>query len=288
MRQEEESIERIPYVGIPKVKRLKLSLLEAPTGVVTLLERRHNRVTISAGQAQSILYEAVDRLDGDMADNLKTSPKIDSYLGRGFEAAVFAFSTKDGRWVMKVGLQKSCVPGLYSPSTDDYAAMMKWNYRVLSEQFSFHLPFVLPNPYFIVTPTELGRPTTIQFLPYVQKITNFAHLSDSQCLQLIHERQKFYEVSQDMRFQRKVMPDLFGVNNLVVGQTENDPHYVLIDMGLYNLYAPAPILNLWVSLYQKLALTKDIKQLQISRNIGNTQEEYRQRQRRCFFLPWKV
>ncbi len=261
MKQAENLFKQVPYTGIPMLARLGMSLLEAPGGAITFGDRIRNRGILSTSEAQSILFEAVDRLDGALADNLKSSPRIGKYLGRGFEATVFALDTKDGKWVMKIGLPKSCVPGIYSPSTDKYAAMMKWNYTVLQKTFSRGLPHMLPNPYFVVTPSELGRATTVQFLPYVEKIADMDVLTAVQKLHLIEERQKFYDTSKLLIAKNRVMPDLVGPRNLILGMVENDPHYHLIDLGLFHLRAPTPILNLLVYSFQRASLIKDVSTL---------------------------
>ena len=250
-----------PYANIPKLSRFKMSILEAPGGTVTFIRHLMNRERISIDQAQNILFGAVETLNGNMADNLKTSPKIDSYLGQGYEATVFKFTTKDGRWVMKVGHPNSPVPGIYSPATNEYAAMMKWNYAVLNRRLIPYLPNVLPSPYYVVAPSEINMPTTVQLLPYIDKITDFRYLTESQTIQLIKERKTFFDLSKQLITQDKVMPDMVGSKNLVVSETASNLHYSLLDIGLFNLRAPTPILNIWVYMFQRLSLMKDINSL---------------------------
>lgn len=241
---------------------MRLALLEAPGAAITLAERLWNRETISVDQAQIVLSKALEPLDGPLAANLKTSPKVQAYLGRGFEATAFSFDTKDGRWVVKIGLPKNCVPGVYSPATDRYAAMMKWNYAVLCRAFSQCLPHVMSSPYFVVSPSESGGQTTVQILPYVCQLADMSLLAQTQKDRLIKERQEFFQISRKMLREDRVMPDLVGSRNLIVGKTDgNEPHFTLIDFGLFHLQAPTPVLNLLVYSFQKLSLLKDTNSL---------------------------
>jgi hypothetical protein len=261
MKHTENLMDMVPYRDVDLKNRLRLMLLEAPGGAVTAYQRVRNRQTMAVETAQAILTEAVERLDGPLADNLKTAPKISSFLGMGFEATVFTVDTKDGKWVMKAGLPKSCVPGLYAPSSDRYAAMMSWNYNLLKRTFTQELPHVLPDPYFIVSPSELGKPMTIQFLPYVEKLADLSRLTLAQRLRLIEERQKFYEVSKVLMAKHKAMPDLVGSKNLVVGVGSGETHYCLVDFGLFHFQAPTPILNFLEFAFQQIALIKDVSSL---------------------------
>lgn len=209
-----------------------------------------------------ILFETIERFDRSLADNLKSSPRVISQLGRGFESTGFLFDTKDGKWVMKVGLPKNSVSGLYSPATEQYATTMLWNYKTLNDAYLDKLPNLIPSPYFVLPPGELSQQTTIQIQPFIEK-TLIDQLTNSQKEDLIAERHEFHKASCDMLKNKKVMPDLVRSKNLIVGQVSGIPHYILVDIGLFHLEAPTPILNLLVRFSQKLSLKRDINSLKL-------------------------
>ncbi len=266
MIEAEPQIRNQPYSEIGQRARIKAAILEIPSGTVTLCKHFFRGQKLPNKEAQTILTEAIERLDGSAPESLKLSPKITHKLGQGFESTGFVFDTKEGRWVVKIGLPKNCVSGVYSPSTNEYASTMIWNYNALNDTYQTELPYVIPSPYFVVPPGGQNLRTTVQIQPYVEQVTDTKSLTSSQKDDLISERLAFYALSRSMLKRKKVMPDLVKQKNLIIGTRGGQPHYVLVDVGLFHLQAPTPTLNLLVYFSQRLSLSRDIRILKKANN----------------------
>ncbi len=265
MKEAEQNIGNQPYSEISQQAKIKAALLEVPSGATTLCKRLLQNDRLTVDEAQSVLFEATEALSGSAPFGLKSSPKITGHLGQGFESTGFIFDTKEGKWVIKIGLPKNCVSGVYSPSTNKYASTMVWNYRALMDTFQEKLPHVTPSPYFVIPPSGLSRHTTVQIQPYIQPTTNADNLTNSQREDLIAERTTFYYLSRSMLKHKRVMPDLVKRKNLIVGTTSGQAHYTLVDVGLFHLQAPTPVLNILVFFSQRLSLSRDLRALKSRR-----------------------
>lgn len=231
-----------PYKNTPALRAATMSMLEVPTGFISILRQFGLQEEVGIVTAQHLLSRVADVID-DLTDIFKKLPTIESHLGRGFESSVFSFNAGNTRWVMKIGVPNGFTSGMLSPSTDEYASMQRWNYKMLHANYAEQLPHILPHPYFIVSPSEINYPSTIQVVPYIDRVTSSKSLSNNQMKQLKDERIKFDLLSREFVKSGKVIPDLIKPSNLIVGQVNDEPHIVLLDIGLFNLCAPTPILN---------------------------------------------
>lgn len=246
-----------PYKNMSALKTVILSVLEMSTGCLTVLRQLSSPEKVGITTAQHLLVRAAGVVN-DPTGVLKKTPIVESYLGRGFESSVFIFTAGSTRWVMKVGAPNGFTAGMLSPSTDEYASIQRWNYKMLRANYTEQLPHILPSPYFIVSPSEINYPSTLQVVPYIDKVANSRALSNDQMKQIRDEKIKFYLLSKKFVKNEKLIPDLIKLNNLIIGLVNGEPHMVLLDIGLFNLYAPTPVLNFFAFSALRVFFVKDI------------------------------
>lgn len=255
--------QRIPYSELTGPHRYFSSAMEFPAIAASVVKKKIEGERLNSHQAQKILRQSLEVLQSELLVACD-SGKIHGKIGEGFEAAVFDFTIphQQNHWILKCGLPTRLTPGLYSPQSTEYASAMKWNRKMLEEIFSEKMPHLLPSPYYILSPDELAMQTTTQITPYLEQ---FQDLTDQQITNLIIERFTFDKLCQKLFSTKKIIPDLIGEKNLMIANVADQPHLVLIDMGLQNAYAPIPLLNSLALPAHKVSLIRDLISLRRER-----------------------
>lgn len=247
-----------PYQGLSKREAAIRMALEIPSGMVSSINHYRPGRMPSLANISELITRSMCILNDQGANQLSISDgiRVEGYLARGFESVVVSFLNGSARWVAKIGYARGFAVGMASPASNEYAELQRWNYAVLDTVYTSRLPNLLPRPYFILSPEELGCSATVQIAPFVTKIGRKRWTVD-QINQLMQEKMLFVTLSQHMLSTYGVIPDLVMPNNIIVGSTGNVPHLVMLDIGLFNMRAPTPLLNLMAYTAFKLMMLKN-------------------------------
>lgn len=241
----EDLSDQNPYKKLQTWERICKIASEGPSGFTSFIRSRFQSNNPDFGLVEELIRKSIDGLPKEATDNSNPSGqvKVDGYLAKGFESTALVCTIGSTQWVAKIGHSRGFASGLLSPSSDEYAQMQHWNYAVLERVYSPNLPQLLPRPYFIFSPEQLGYPSTVQLTPFIEKVTNIRGLTIEQNYNLWREKMLFAFLSQELLAQYNVLPDLVKPGNLQVGLIGSEPHLALLDIGLFNFLAPTPILN---------------------------------------------
>lgn len=235
--------------------------LEIPTASLSIIRHLAMQETMSVPVAQTLLNASKSNLNQNESTRIGNDVVIESYIKSGFESDVFIFRSDTGRWVMKVGSNRRFSSGADIPSSADYAKKMRRNYTVLQSVYSPSLPYLIPQPYYVLHFDFQGQPFTTQLMPYIDFVENISSLSSGELHRLRRERLLFQGLSYRMRKNYLLQPDMIKPENLQVCFANEIPHLVLIDFGLFDLTAPMPVLNLLGYCALLMSFNKDIAKM---------------------------
>jgi len=260
-----ELLNSSPYSEISPWKKFSSMVLEIPSGATSILMRFLKLEKENLISADSVLKIATRQIDM-FGDN--PNPEIESFLGRGYESLVFSFIWNNKRWVIKMGLKQGFTSGLKNPSSNEYALNLKYGYSILRKIFEAKMPFLLPKPIFILPPNKYEIETTVQIMPFIERIQALEKLQKANIQCLILERLRFYLLSKKMVEKFGAFVDTIGPGNLIIGNFEDGVHFSLIDVGLFFQMAPIPLILILERQAQELSLISDlIKLKRIQKNI---------------------
>lgn len=248
-----------PYNGIPLWEYVHKAVLEIPSGIRSVIRSQLRPHAPDVNLVRTLISQSIDILTSEGAGRsyFTDQAEVEGYLSHGYESSILSFTVGSTRWVAKIGHSQAFTSGLFSPSSNEYANMMGWNHSVLERVYSPYLPYFLPKPYFILSPEQLGYPSTIQLTPFIEKLPNPKDLTREQNYNVWRERLLFASLSDALLKEYKVLPDLVKLSNLVLGLVDSAPHLVLLDIGLFHLYAPNPLLNALAFSAYKFTILKD-------------------------------
>lgn len=172
-------------------------------------------------------------------------------LTTGLFFSVYRYRRGEEERVLKIGHRNTPAYGYPSPSTEEFFHWYKDNLKLQQRTFGAHLPhFILPQDIRFAHNDE--RATVLIDQPYVPHTTNketFHCLSKEEKKRILDEYNTVVAIRKYLSEKGGLIPDLFGDlltggSNLVIAQTEDGPHLVLLDNGLIDFDLKAPIVNL--------------------------------------------
>lgn len=253
-----ENLKENPYQNAFAGRKVRTIALEVPSGLATFIRSQFQFSYPGLEETADNLSKAVDILKNTQADGQFTHPpQLEGFLKRGFESSIAVFSVGSNRWVAKIGHLKPIAAGLFAPASEEYARAIRWNYAVLEDVYAPQLPHLLPQPFYVLSPEQLGYPATMQLTPFVERVPNITDLTFEQLKILWEERLLFASLSEKLLTQYKVMPDLVMRYNLIETITGDEPHLKMLDIGLFNLLSPTPILNALAYSAMRFSAIKD-------------------------------
>lgn len=222
--------------------KLKYLPAELAYGAIHLARSFEQKRKANVAEAQDFLLCLTNNLPkqnpyfiGD--ENLAVDRKIDS----GFHSACYEFSSSTGRWVIKIGHDKSPMRTKFHPSKPEYADNYLRNLEIQRLVFSDKLPNFIPEPQGVFYIKGQNRATTLIIQPFVDYISPFSkkiNLSQEERQQLMGEFKILEELLEEMRENCGVMPDFMRAGgkrgHLVIVRKADGVHLVMLDNGAYD------------------------------------------------------
>jgi hypothetical protein len=236
-----------------RVHQIRTALAETVWNVSHLKRTLDQKRTVNPKEAKNwlyLFYSAIHQQPNEFSFNGEV-PKLGSRRASGFWFTVYPFEVSGRKFVLKVGHEFSPVYGQPGPSSQEFFFAYKRNLQRQRETFDPFLPYLIP-PQELAFLNDGSRSTTLIAQPddlHGEKFADFKALSSANQGEILTEYDTFIALSQEMQKTTGLTPDLLfenfmvGMHNLVIGQTTDGPHLILLDNGLIDTTREAPILN---------------------------------------------
>lgn len=256
--------------GAKGIGRLKAVSQELAYGLVHLPRSRDQKLKPNEKEAQDFLTRLRDILP---QQNLYFSPEdngiVPHYVASGFSSACYEFKSSTGKWVIKVGHDKSPMRTQFHPSSEGHAKSYLRNLEIQRTVFAVDLPHFIPEPQGIFYVQGERRATTVIVQPFIDYLSPFdkkMNLNQAEKQQLQGEWDMLQRLMVKMRKDYGIMPDFMNARgkegHLVVVQKSDGVHLVMLDNVMFDEKEdPIPALHLANKALAEVIITRQRRKL---------------------------
>lgn len=199
----------------------------------------------------ALFYDAVHTVPNEFSLNGEV-PVLKDRRASGFWFSVYSFEVSGRSYVLKIGHEYSPVFGPFDPSSKDFFQAYKEKLQKQRETYPSYLPYLIPiqEVAFLDNGKRTATVVVQPDVPHGEKFADFRRLSHTHQDRILREYDTLIALNRNMRRRTGLVPDLLfehflnGTHNLVIGQTPDGSHLVLLDDDSIDTTRNTPLLNL--------------------------------------------